>query len=146
MPGIIVGVDGSTQSRRALVWAISHAAIRQMPLTVLIVQEAVTSFWAGPVIYPADAELTEHARKIAQDETDNALRKLAPKARPPEVTVLAVVGAPAEEILGAARDADMIVVGSRGADGFKKLLMGSVSYAVLHHAHCPVVVIPAEDR
>ncbi|HUN30618.1 MAG TPA: universal stress protein [Trebonia sp.] len=44
-----------------------------------------------------------------------------------------------------AKDADMIVLGSRGAGGFKKLLMGSVSYTVLHHAHIPVVVIPAEE-
>ena len=144
MPGIIVGIDGSSHSRRALDWAISETAIRHAPLTVLTVQEAIIGYW-GPVIYPGDAELTEHARKVAQDETDNALRKLAPEARPQEVTVLAVVGAPAEEILGAARDADMIVIGSRGAGGFKKRLMGSVSYTVLHHAPCPVVVIPADN-
>ena len=144
MPGIIVGVDGSSHSRRALDWAINEAAIRHAPLTVLTVQQAITGYW-GPVIYPGDAELTEHARKIAQDETDDALGKLAEDARPPEVTVLAVPGAPAEEILGAAHDADMIVIGSRGAGSFKKLLMGSVSYTVLHHAPCPVVVIPADN-
>jgi len=146
MPGIIVGIDGSGDSRRALDWAVREAAIRHAPLTVLTVQQVMASFWAGPVIYPADAELAEHARKIAQDETDDALGKLAADTRPPEVTVLGVPGIPAEKILGAARDADMIVVGSRGAGGFKKLLMGSVASHVTLHAHCPVVVIPAEDR
>ena len=49
-------------------------------------------------------------------------------------------------LLAAARDADMIVVGSRGAGGFARLLMGSVSTQVSHHARCPVVIVPAEDR
>jgi nucleotide-binding universal stress UspA family protein len=145
MSGIIVGIDGSSHSRRALEWAINEAAIRHMPLTVLTVHQAVTGFWGGPVVYPGDADLTEHARKVAQDETDVALGKLAPEARPPEVTVLAVTGIPAEEVLRMAGDADMVVVGSRGAGGFKKLLMGSVSTHVTHHSHCPVVVVPDAD-
>ena len=146
MPGIIVGIDGSGQSRRALDWAIHEAAVRHAPLTVITVQQAMTNFWTGPMIYPEDSELAEHARKIAQDETDDALRGAAEDARPPEVIVLAVPGFPAEAILGVAKDADMIVVGSRGAGGFRKLLLGSVATQVTHHAHCPVVVIPAEDR
>ena len=144
MPGIIVGVDGSGHSRRALDWAIHEAAIRHAPLTVLTVQQAIAGYW-GPVIYPGDEQLTEHARKVANDETDDALRGLAENARPPEVTVLGVPGIPAEEILGVARDKDMIVLGSRGAGGFKKLLMGSVASQVTHHACCPVVIIPAEE-
>jgi nucleotide-binding universal stress UspA family protein len=48
----------------------------------------------------------------------------------------------AEELLNASADADMIVVGCRGAGGFKRLLMGSVGTQVTHHALCPVVVIP----
>jgi nucleotide-binding universal stress UspA family protein len=145
MPGIIVGVDGSSHSRRALDWAINEAASRHASLTVLTVQQTTRSFWAGPMIYPEDVELAEHALKITQDETDEALGKLAEDARPPEVSVLAVPGLPAEEILDVARGADMIVVGSRGAGGFKKLLMGSVASQVTHHAHIPVVVIPAEE-
>jgi nucleotide-binding universal stress UspA family protein len=145
MPGIIVGVDGSGHSRRALDWAIHEAAIRHTPLTVLTVQQAMRSFWAGPMIYPEDTELAENARMLAQEETDEALGELAEDARPPEVTVLGVPGIPAEEILAVAKDADMIVVGSRGAGGFKKLLMGSVASQVTHHAHIPVVVIPFEE-
>jgi nucleotide-binding universal stress UspA family protein len=145
MPGIIVGVDGSGHSRRALDWAIHEAAIRRAPLTVLTVQQVVRSFWAGSMYYPEDTEFAENARKLAQDETDELLGGLAGDARPPEVTVLGVPGFPAEEILAAAKDADMIVVGSRGAGGFKKLLMGSVASQVTHHAHIPVVVIPAEE-
>jgi nucleotide-binding universal stress UspA family protein len=143
MPGILVGIDGSDHSRRALEWAAKEAAIKHVPLTVLTVQQAMAGYW-GPVVYPQDPSLAEQARKAAQEETDIALAGLDTDSRP-SVTVVARVGLPAEEILDAAADADMIVVGSRGAGGFKRLLMGSVSTHVTYHAHCPVVVIPSGD-
>jgi nucleotide-binding universal stress UspA family protein len=143
MPGIIVGIDGSAHSRHALEWAIREAAIRRAPLTVLTVQQAVTGFWGNAVVYPGDQALAEEALKAAQQETDEVLERFGDEPRPPSVTVQAVSGIPAEALLNATVDADMIVVGSRGAGGFKKLLMGSVSSQVTHHAHCPVVVIPA---
>ena len=145
MPGIIVGVDGSDHSRHALEWAIREAAVRHAPLTVLTVQQAVAGYWGGPVLYPGDQDLTEQAREMAQKETDRTLEKIGPKSRPSSVTVRAVPGLPAEALLEAAADADMLVVGSRGAGGFKRLLMGSVSTQVTHHAACPVVVIPDEN-
>lgn len=144
MPGIIVGIDGSRHSRRALEWAVSEAAMRRVPLTVLSVNQAITGFWGGATVSPGDAEFAEHARKVAQEETDSVLEKLAPESQPPAVTVVAVTGLPAEEILIRGKDADLIVVGSRGAGGFKKLLLGSVSTQVAHHAHVPVVVIPSD--
>ena len=144
MPGIMVGIDGSGHSRRALEWAIKEAAIRRTPLTVLTVHQAMAGYW-GPVAYPQDPHLIEQVRKVAQEETDIALAELGADFRPPSVTVLARFGLPAEEILEAAQDADMIVVGSRGAGGFRKLLMGSVSSQVTLHAHRPVVVIPARN-
>ena len=57
-----------------------------------------------------------------------------------------VSGLPAEALLDAAKDADLIVVGSRGAGGFSRLLMGSVSYQVAHHSHVPVLIVPPADR
>ena len=144
MPGIIVGVDGSGHSRRALEWAVSEAATRHAPLTVLTVQQAVAGYWGGPVPYAGDSELTDQARKEVQKETDDVLDEFDAGSRPPSVTVQAVTGLPAEELLAAAQDADMLVVGARGAGGFKRLLLGSVSTHVTHHAHCPVVVIPAD--
>jgi len=143
MPGILVGIDGSAHAHHALEWAVSEAALRHMPLTVLTVSQTVTG-WGVPMTYPADVELAEKAREAAEQETEHMLERLATESRPPSVTVEAVTGLPAEALLKAAADADMIVVGSRGAGGFKRLLMGSVSTTVTHHAHCPIVVIPAD--
>lgn len=145
MPGIIVGIDGSAHSRKALEWAISEAAVRHAPLTVLTVHQAVAGFYTSPIAYPGDEDLTNQAREMAQKETDDVLGKVGEGSRPPSVTVRAVSGLPAEELLRASADADMIVVGSRGAGGFASLLLGSVSGQVTHHAHCPVVVIPADN-
>jgi nucleotide-binding universal stress UspA family protein len=145
MPGIIVGFDGSDHSRRALEWAIREAAARRAPLTVLTVSQAVAGYWGAPVAYPGDQDLTSQARELAQKETDSALEQAGPGSRPPSVTVQAVTDLPAEALLQAAAGADMLVVGSRGAGGFKRLLLGSVSTQVTHHARCPVVVIPDEN-
>jgi nucleotide-binding universal stress UspA family protein len=144
MPGIIVGIDGSDHSRRALEWAVREAAIRQAPLTVITVHQVASSIWTGrSVPYPHDDELAERSRKSAQEETDQVLAQDGD--RPPEVTVKAVSGLPAEQLLAAAKGADMVVMGSRGAGGFARLLLGSVSSQVTHHASCPVVIIPQSE-
>ena len=148
MSGIIVGVDGSGHSRRALEWAMKEAAVRRVPLTVITVHEISVGYfgyWGSEVVYPEDHAVAEHARRAVQLEVEKALDSLG-ESRPESVTVQALSGTPAHELLTAARDADMIVVGSRGAGGFARLLMGSVSTQVSHHAHCPVVIIPPEDR
>ena len=55
MPGIVVSVDGSAASQRALEWAVTHAALEHAPLTVLAVHRVAASAWTGnPVIYPQD--------------------------------------------------------------------------------------------
>ena len=146
MSGIIVGVDGSTHSERALGWAVQEAAIRQVPLRVITIFRKGVSHWgAGAITDPQlDAEATQ-ARTAAQDATDKALAQ-AGDARPQSVTVEVIAGVPAEELVNASKDADMIVVGSRGAGGFARLMLGSVGNQVVQHAHCPIVIIPAEER
>jgi nucleotide-binding universal stress UspA family protein len=142
MSGIIVGIDGSGHSEAALDWAIREAAIRNAPLTVLTVHEVAASGWGGTVIYPADESIREQNRKAAQEAADRAAQK-ANGQQPPSITVRAVSGTPAEVLIDASREADLLVVGSRGAGGFARLLMGSVSTEVSHHAVCPIVIVPA---
>jgi nucleotide-binding universal stress UspA family protein len=145
MPGIIVGVDGSGHSQRALAWAMHEAAIRHVPLTVLTVHEAVRGYYSGMAIYPDDPARTEDARAAAQAETDKVLAGLD-GPHPESITVKAVHGFPVEELINAGKDADMIVVGSRGAGGFTQLMMGSVAGQVAQHAYCPVLLVPPENR
>ena len=57
-----------------------------------------------------------------------------------------VGGSAADAILDAAKRADAVVVGSRGVGGFRGLVLGSVSHQVAHHARCPVVVVPPEQK
>jgi nucleotide-binding universal stress UspA family protein len=146
MPGIVVGVDGSGHSRRALEWAAKEAAMRQVPLTVLTVHQAIRGYYSSvAAVYPEDPARTEDARVAAQAETEKMLAGLE-GPRPEPVTVTAVHGFPVEELIMAGKDADMIVLGSRGAGGFTRLLMGSTAGQVAQHSHSPVLIVPPEDH
>jgi len=144
VPGIIVGVDGSDHSEQAFEWAVKEAAIRHAPLTVLAVHEVASNHWTGhPVIYPADQPEVEKIRQAAQEATQKVVDQ-AGEPGPASVTVRAVSGLAASELIDASADADLVVVGSRGGGGFAKLMLGSVSSKVVHHAHSPVAVIPCD--
>jgi nucleotide-binding universal stress UspA family protein len=145
MPGIVVGVDGSGHSQRALEWAIGEAAVRHAPLTIVTVHQLVAGYSGRGVPYPGDSEQAAKAGEVARQDADKILEGMG-ESRPASVTIDARSGFPAEELLTASEDADLLVLGSRGAGGFSRLLMGSVSSQVTHHAHCPVVIVPPEDR
>jgi nucleotide-binding universal stress UspA family protein len=144
MSGIVVGVDSSGRSDRALGWAAREAALRQVPLTVVTVHEALITYLGSAMDSRMDDAATERARDLAREQTDRVLDGL--ETTPPQVSIHSVSGSPSQELLRASKDADMIVVGSRGAGGFARLLMGSVSAQVAQHAQCPVVVTPAGCR
>jgi nucleotide-binding universal stress UspA family protein len=144
MTGIIVGVDGSDHSRHAFRWAMHEAVLRHAPLTVMTVRPAparpaTMSFWGLRTLPDGDSS-QEQARRAVREFADKAASGTGETA--PQVTVNVTTGEPAEELIIASRDADMIVLGSRGSGGFTRLLLGSVSSQVVHHAACPVVVIP----
>ncbi|HTZ91190.1 MAG TPA: universal stress protein [Streptosporangiaceae bacterium] len=147
MPGITVGVDGSANAKGALEWAMREAATRKDHLTVLTVNEIAASFWSGrPVTVPADEHLLETAREAATELADKAAGELG-ESQPASVTIRAVNGFAADELVNASKDADLLVVGARGGAHSGGLAghapIGSISNKVLHHAQCPVVVVPA---
>ena len=144
MPGIVVGVDGSPNSERALEWAVRQAAALQVPVTVIAVHEVARSYWGGiPVIGPADTPLLNKLHQAAEEMTHRAVSRVG-DARPASVHVRAVDGFVVKELVDASRDADMVVVGARGGSGFTRLLMGSVSAEVVQHSECPVVIVPRQ--
>lgn len=133
MPGIIVGVDGSSHSRRALRWALSEAAAQHAPLTVLSVRD--------------DRAVTHTTGDLTQDQAAEEIQELVDQTvssqsgPAPPVTVQVIPGSPAAELLGAGYYADLLVVGSRGSGGLGQLVVGSVSSQVAYEAPCPVVII-----
>jgi nucleotide-binding universal stress UspA family protein len=146
MPGIIVGVDGSDNSRRALGWAMREAVQRHLPLTVMTIQpdpvRPVTGIYWG--VHSGNSFKPELAEKSLQEFVDKVASEIGGTL--PEITVSATTGEIAEELIKASRDADLVVVGSRGSGGFSRLLLGSTSSQVTHHAACPVVVVPGTHR
>lgn len=140
MAGIVVGVDGSHDAHRALEWALKEAAAHHVPLTVLAIHEVAASAWTGsPITYGADDSMVEKARAGAEAAAAKAAAELADR---PAVTVQAASGVPAQALIEASKQADLVVVGSHGTGGFRSVL-GSVAGKVAHHAHCPVVIVPS---
>jgi nucleotide-binding universal stress UspA family protein len=144
---IVVGVDGSDPSRAALRWALTEGRLRSATV------EAVHA-WDVPMIYgpvgvgfPYDTQgLDRAAHELLDQIVEEVSKEVADQAGAAAVTVERTVtpGGPATGVLDAAEDADLIVVGRRGAGGFQRLLLGSVSDHVARHATCPVVVLPAD--
>lgn len=142
MPGIVVGIDGSPNSERALDWAMKQAAAMHAPLTAVAVHEVPKSYWGNmPVVGPADVAVVDQLRQSAEQMTHEAEGRLG-DAKPASVTVRAVSGFAVKELVDASQDADLLVIGSRGGGGFAHLLLGSVSSQVIQHAACPVVTVP----
>ncbi len=144
MPGIVVGVDGSDQSRRALGWAMREAAQHGVMLTVISVHHSparpATGIYWGVHTSHENSFDPQLARTAVQEFVDGVASEIGGTA--PEVTVTIVTGDPAEELVRASHDADLLVVGARGSGGFARLLLGSVGSQVTHHASCPVVIVP----
>ena len=142
MPGIVVGVDGSPNSERALDWAMRQATALHAPLTVIAVHEVPKSYWGGiPVIGPADEPLLDKLQQAADEMTKRAASRLG-DAGPASVNVHAVNGFVVKELVDASQDADLVVVGARSTSVLGRLLIGSVSNEVVQHSACPVVIVP----
>ncbi len=140
---IVVGVDGSESSQRALEWAIDEGRVHGSAVEAV---HAWHDVYAGGGT-PYSVELLDP--RMYSDAADALVGSVVDAAdasglkTPIRRTV--VHDAPAHALLEAAKGADLIVLGSRGRGGFAGLLLGSVSQQVVHHARCPVVVIPPTD-
>jgi len=143
MSGIVVGIDGSHNASHALEWAMTEAGVRHADLTVITVNSVIEGYWSRqPVTMPGDDEKVAEARELAETAVAKIASELGDR-QPASVHVVAKNGFPAQALIEASEDCDLIVVGSRGGGGFSALALGSVTNQVVHHAKCPVAVVPA---
>ena len=136
---IVVGVDGSDASVEALRQAQSLA----VPLSARLV--ALAS-WDVPPVYDGYVamgidDFDVRAAEILQETVEKAFGAETPSNVEPRL----VQGHPRHTLIEASRDADLVVVGRRGHGGFGGMLIGSVSSALVAHAHCPVLVVHAPE-
>lgn len=137
---VVVGVDGSEGSRLALEAAAEQARRHGATLTVVTTwTQPVTAGAPGYASYQwiSDADLSAVAKQQQADLLATVLGTEPSLSVEQEV----VEGHPASVLVDAARDADLVVVGSRGHGGFVGMLLGSVSQHVAAHASCPVLVV-----
>jgi nucleotide-binding universal stress UspA family protein len=129
---IVVGVDGSPLSMRALAWAAEEAHLRGSALVVVHVdfsrQEVLRALAPGLI----EAEQLVLKRAVARAQ-----------ALAPGIPVVGRICDPptGKALIAASDGAEMLVVGSRGLSGLRELTMGSVSNECAHGARCPLVII-----
>jgi nucleotide-binding universal stress UspA family protein len=134
---VVVGIDGSPQSTRALELGLAEA--RRTGGTLIALHALRLPPGAGAAAPNPGVNLADH-REMAEKTLDDVLGDV--EARNPDVKIERRVepGPPARKLLEAAEDAAALVVGARGLGGFTGLIVGSVSQQVMRHAHCPVLV------
>ncbi len=130
---VVVGFDGSGDSDPAVAYALEQASARGARLHAI---------YGRP--YPMTAPHPAGYGPVPPEDIDLGERLLPWRERYPKVEVVGSVvrGHPAPALADASRNADLVVLGSRGLGGFAATVLGSVSHAVLHRAHCPVAVVP----
>jgi nucleotide-binding universal stress UspA family protein len=136
---IVVGIDGSEASKAALRWAVEEARLRHARVKV------VHAWWIYPMLRPdAPPALGQGVGDDATEFVRIFITETLGEKPGVEITPVSVQGEQASAALvDAAEEADLLVVGSRGAGGFSGLLLGSVSQQCAHHARCPVVIVRA---
>ncbi|UOQ58640.1 universal stress protein [Leucobacter allii] len=138
--GVVVGVDGSEASRKAIAFAAEEASQRGVPLIAVYA-------WMPPLTpgleYLWSEELVESQRAAAEEAIAIGVAGLAERYPDLEIERRILQSAPVAALVQSAEGAEMLVVGSRGRGGISRLLLGSVSHGVLQALPCPVVVTRA---
>ena len=139
---IVVGFDGSGNSRNALTWAFEEAKLRDGQIRLITAWSKPPLSWFPAVLETAAGEI------VAEDSPEQMAQTLQADAlKTAEDEGVAATGqvvhsdSPASALVDAAKDADLVVVGSRGHGGFPGLHVGSVATQVITHAPCPVLIV-----
>lgn len=127
---IVVGVDGSDGADRALDWAAVQAGHTDSVLEIIAAYGADYAFITTDEVRQTMARVTQAAADHLREVAPGVVTKQVPSD-----------GSPVAALVEVSRDADLLVVGSRGLGGFEGLVLGSVGHKCALHAHCPVVVV-----
>jgi nucleotide-binding universal stress UspA family protein len=135
---VVVGVDVSHPCEELLAFAFESAVVRNAALRVVHV-------WHVPFAAPAAAAtMTAAAQQAAERALDDELRPWREKFPNVQVRTLVENGRPAQQLLHAAQDAGLLVVGRKVRPARLGMHTGPVAHAAMHHVHCPVAIVPHE--
>jgi nucleotide-binding universal stress UspA family protein len=144
--GIIVGIDGSPESDTAVNWAAHDAAIRRLPLTVVHVESPAAATWSqAPILEESPEQQEAEGRSLLAHASAIARDAIADTAQIHITGELLSSSTPVPTLVDQSKDAELIVVGSRGRGALSRSILGSVSAGLIRHAHCPVALIRDVD-
>ncbi len=135
--GVVVGVDGSGYADVAVRWAAHEAVMRRTCLTLVQAIAMPNPLWPMSEV----RELYEADAKAILDDAVQNLDSYSKAERPRELRRELFYSRPASALVDMSKDATMVVVGARGLGAVRRVLLGSVGSALVHHAHCPVAVV-----
>jgi nucleotide-binding universal stress UspA family protein len=143
--GVLVCVDGSAASDAAVAWGAREATMHRLPITLLHAVAPVVVGWPVGRLY---TDMPGWQKDNGQQVIDQALTTLSAslgESEPPEILTELVYSGVVRALVDASTDAWMIVAGSQGMGALSRLLLGSVTTGLVHHARCPVAVIHSDE-
>jgi nucleotide-binding universal stress UspA family protein len=141
---VVVGVDGSAESVAALAWAARYGSASGARVRALLAWHYPGAV-GGPPVEKAPEAVRDHTEEQMQATLDEAVAKAVP-GQEPAVETAKGYGHPAQVLIDASKEADLLVVGSRGHGAWTGMLVGSVSIHCVTGAFCPVVVVRGGDH
>lgn len=139
--GVVVGVDGSQESGAAVRWAAREAHLHGLPMILMYAVRRPIVTWP---LAPSDHVAIEGELQNAEDALKYARKAalaIVGPGQPLDIRTEIARSSAVAALVDASKDAHMVVVGSRGMGSMGRLLLGSVSSGLLHHARCPVTVV-----
>ena len=137
---IVVGIDGSSASVRALEWALHQAERTGASVEAVHAWEVPAMYGTGMMVLPSGEDFDKAAKQSLERAVAQATQATGGRTNVP-IELRTVSGHPAKILVEMAENADLLVVGSRGHGGFVGTLVGSVSQSAVQHATCPVVIV-----
>jgi nucleotide-binding universal stress UspA family protein len=141
---VVVGVDGSPESRAAIEFAMREAMRRQAWLRVIAAAQ-LPEYWTiayGTADLPSPEEVIADTKRLARQTLDEVV-SANPELATVEFDVESIAGPPGPVLVDAADGADLLVLGHRGRGAVRSALLGSVGLHCVLHATCPVTVVRA---